>query len=140
MNLGVSLIGAIGVAISGTILYYLNYLRTEKCECALNWRHDFLFAYMIIGILVGSYSVLTGKNMLDVVPLLFPVFFALAIAYYVIGYQYLDDLESKPCPCSVSDIRTFFKYYLYFQIAVTSLSALVAIGGLGYIGYKISRR
>lgn len=130
------LIFAPGIAISGTILYYLNRLRTENCECALNWKHDFLFAYMIIGILSGSYSILTGKDVYGNSNLLLLISLALVISYFIIGYQYLDDLESKPCPCSVSDIRTLFKYYLYFNIALLSFSVIIAIGGLGYLVSK----
>lgn len=124
--------------INSIISYYLYKLRKEKCECAFGWKHSYLTVYVAWNLFVAILLMVLNKNNMaqlmgkhvGPVALYGVVSFILLLAYIVIAYQYVQELETKPCPCSLHPIRTAFKWFIYLQIALMVLVTAIMFMGM----------
>ena len=117
--------------INGYLIYYLDYLEKEECNCDIDWQHKYI-KYFAVGIILnGLFSVLFFKNMQNIdnnnqLVILFKIIIALlCIVYVYLLFTYLGKLNDKKktseeCNKCVTEnlknINNFFYYYRYFYL------------------------
>ena len=94
----------IGVVLSTIILLYLNKLEQLGCECAYDWRRNYIMMYAVVMIVYGImdlYGVLSGNATVNQwVKTLVPVTWIAGILFAIFGIQYVHYLQKEKCSCS----------------------------------------
>ena len=128
-----NLIGpAIGVTLSSLIIYYLNNLKTIGCECALNFKRDYIMYYSMVNILfnVVSFGVPTILIYYIRYPILYSVpavLFAAAIVNMVFIFQYVEEMKKINCECSESVYRDMMFVLAILQAISIGLIVLLLV-------------
>ena len=138
-----NLIGpAIGVTLSSLIIYYLNNLKTIGCECALNFKRDYIMYYSIVNILFNVVSLTVGVptilNYYNRYPILYSVpavLFAAAIVNMVFIFQYVEEMKKINCECSESVYRDMMFVLAILQAISIGLILLLSV----QVGYMVSK-
>lgn len=127
-NTKIILIGIVAIIIQLSILYYLWNLEKIGCKCAMDWRRDYIMAFIVIGLVyLCSYMIYKDK-----LPLYFSlIFMILGLINIVAVIQYVNKLKDDNCECSESVMRdimyviALFNAVMYFfSIAFLSFIAL----------------
>ncbi len=98
--------------------YILNYIiKLEKtgCECAKDWRRDFIKYYIIF---IIALLILRSLNIIPdrFTPLLMTIQFVFSVAFITIVFHYINDLKVKKCACSQDTARDVLEIFNYIQI------------------------
>jgi hypothetical protein len=85
------------------ILYYLNNLEDQTCNCDRNWRHTYLKIISYINICASFIPLLNININLNPIYILFiEITIILLNAVYIYTlYTYIDDLNSANCACAI---------------------------------------
>ena len=137
------------VIINGSLIYYLNYLEEEKCNCDINWEHHYIkyFAVLIIfnSIITIYYykSIIKYDNNKDIN--LFKIILVVtSILYAYLLFKYFGKVDNKKeitsdChKCMTTDLKTinlFFYYYRYVYLLLLVVFPIIII--LVIILYKL---
>lgn len=115
---------AVEIGLYIAFLIYLDKLEKVGCECALNWRRKFIFAFIVVALAWTVASIVT----MPVDNMYLAIFLALfRIAFIVIAIQYINQLKKDKCECSQELTRDVMYYYAWISVILTALSiALVA--------------
>ena len=124
---------------------YLEKLKKENCNCALNQDHELIkkFTLFYIGLLIlfpliilllflynKNYSIMflkyinKNKKVIKIITLI------IAIFYFYNIYKYIHTLDTTNCDCSKSNIRTIMYYYSILFLFIDILMELVLIASL----------
>jgi hypothetical protein len=113
------------------ILTYVMKLERTGCECAKDWRRDFIVAYSIIVIAFAAYDlavIVFHKDPLSHVGLINmvrgPILLILGIIFVVATIQYVNRLKREKCACSEDTARL-----VLFIVAIID-AAVFAVAGL----------
>jgi hypothetical protein len=119
----------IGCVISGLIIYYLKNLETIGCKCALNFKHQYIFIFTCIALLIGVLNILFRSiHMFKMFMLIISIpYFIAAIVNLVFTIQYVDEMKQINCNCSESVYRTMMYILAIINACVWSLSLLIFI-------------
>ena len=103
---------------NGLIIYYLNNLEGETCNCVLDWRHNYLkYASVILGL---SFLILFFMFISPIIQLyLLELTIFISLLVIVNGFifnDYIKYLETSKCNCALNKqkkLNTFLYYYIY---------------------------
>lgn len=117
------------LAINSYLVNYIFKLETTGCECAKDWRRDYIQYYFILlivfiviqfGVLfMGGLSALIGINMA-----FGGIMFILGIMFIVFTLQYVHKLKRIKCQCSEATARTVLEIVAYINLFMYSLIAI----------------
>ena len=126
----------IGCLVSIIIIYYLKNLETIGCKCALNFKHDYIFIFTCVALLIGILNILfSGFRMFKIIMLFISIpYFIAAIVNVVFTIQYVDEMQKINCECSESVYRTMMYILAIINAFVWGLSVLIFI----YLFYIIN--
>ena len=122
----------IGLILNAVILLYLHKLEKLGCECAYDWRRNYIIAYtgfMIAYSAVDLCVAVSGNKtgaMSNVLKVLSPVVFIGGVLFAIFGIQYVHDLQKKKCECSEEIGRD-----VLYIVAVVDAIFFILIGLLG---------
>ena len=103
-----------GLSINIIYLSYIHHLEKSKCECSLDWKHEFI-KYAIIINTIFAFSSVAFPNLLNGYFLaLYGVF---NIIYILILGDWLWTMHKSKCKCS-EDWRKTFMETLYIILVV----------------------
>jgi len=127
----------IGMSLQACIIYYLNNLQTIGCECALNSKRTFIFAYTIFSLLFGIPQLFTDKvtKFLTKYPAAIFGLSILMISNIVVTLLYIEDIKKANCKCSESVFRDMMYYLAIINACLYALGGLMAL----YALYMFSR-
>ncbi len=113
------------IALSTWMLVYTFKLEKENCECALGWKHKYVQALLIIGMISPAISLITSTYPYGIIVDMCVAI--LTLMYIPITYTYIRDMEESMCGCSVDPARTALKVINYINIVAISLLVLFLI-------------
>ena len=122
-------ITAIKLILFGIFFFYLREMRLSKCQCAENWKRDFLtFAtgYIFLYQLALLAQPLLGAQY----PFLSLLDSLVSVAFLVTAVIYIQDLKKSKCNCSEKWERTTMEVYVYFTVAVVAMTVVMSLIGL----------
>jgi hypothetical protein len=97
-------------------LTYMFKLEKNKCQCSLGWKHRFIQVMLFVILLQPILFTVADKfNMGNIVRGIISI---ASIAYVVIAFMYIKELEDTKCYCSDSPARTTLKVLNYINIAL----------------------
>ncbi len=111
---------AIDIALFAFFLTYLIKLEKTGCQCALNWRRNYLIAFLAASLawnLLKLVAPVLRRN-----PLLNSVIVVLQILFVIFSIQYIKQLKDDKCECSKSLQREVMFYWAWLQVLVIALS------------------
>ena len=122
----------IGMSLQACIIYYLNNLQTIGCECAMNSKRTFIFAYTIFSLLFGVPQLFTDKvtKYLAKYPAAIFGLSVLMISNIVITLLYIEDIKKANCKCSESVFRDMMYYLAIINACLYALGGLMALYAL----------
>jgi len=124
---------------------YLEKLKKENCNCALNQDHElikkftlFYIGFLILFPLIILLLLLFNKNYLNIFlkyinknkKVIKIITLIIAIFYFYNVYKYIHTLDTTNCDCSKSNIRTFMYYYSIIVLFLDIIIELVLIASL----------
>ena len=142
-----NLIGsAIGITLSSLIIYYLNNLKTIGCECALNFKRDYIMYYSMVSILFNIVSFAVGVPTILIYYIRYPilysipaVLFAAAVVNMVFIFQYVEEMKKINCECSESVYRDMMFVLAILQAISIGVIVLLLVQ-VGYIFSQFSSK
>lgn len=97
----------LGLFFSGCIIYYLSYLKTIGCFCAMNDKRTYIYFYtwFIIFFNIFAMSSYYSISFLRKYLLITYVLIMASILNIIFTLQYIEELKKNNCNCSKSIIR-----------------------------------
>lgn len=102
------LIPLIAIISNVIILYYVNELEKDNCECSENWKRDFI---KVSSIVIGVFSIVLLFTLFNV-RIVAGLFSLLNIAHLIISISYFVRLKRSKCLCS----KDWKRYFLLYPI------------------------
>lgn len=129
------IIFVITFVIINSILYMLTYnwiTHMEKigCECAMNWRKDFIKYYIIF---IISYNIISALYLIfirDNIKIAFSVkllILIIDIFFLITTITYVTELRKQKCECSTNIIREVTLVYTIISCFLVALAISVPI-------------
>lgn len=117
---------------------YLENLRKENCECALNKDYDLIkkitliyFIYILVLPIFITIILLTNKKLIlqinNYKRILMLIGTIILITFMYLVYRYIQELKDKNCDCSKSNVRWIMYYYSIFVMFVDSIILLILL-------------
>lgn len=119
----------------GLIIYYLYRLEQTGCECAFDWKRNFVMAFMVLALLVMFFPF--GKNPTSAGIVFMVVFTLTALANAAIMFQYVHKLKKEKCECSKSSILTVMQLVGILHGLGSVLILLYVFSAIWYIRRRI---
>jgi hypothetical protein len=110
------------------VLGYLITLEGVKCNCIMDWRHNYLKYYTIIMIFITLIILITtpnynnmniGMKLMQTI-----ILFAFFINVWCL-YTYIGDLDKTNCKCAIEDQKDIH-YFLYIWRYILVISIILA--------------
>jgi hypothetical protein len=122
------------VALYIVFLIYLFKLEKIGCDCALNWRRNYMIVFMIFALSTNLVSIIVPSLRLNVV---FAVISAtLSLMFLIVTIQYVQKLKSDKCECSKDATREIMFYYSWIMLILFWLSVAILL----YVLYLLNSR
>jgi len=116
--------GIIFVVIQTLIVNYLVKLESMGCECAMDWRRNFIIFFLVLSIVYTLSSFFIDK---DSLPLLQSIMVITGIINVILALQYIDRLKKEKCECSESLYRDVLYLVSIFNAILYSLLIVLLI-------------
>jgi len=109
---------AIQIGLYIAFLVYLGKLEQIGCACALNWRRQFIIAFIVVALVWTLVTIVMTpfKNVYIAVLLA-----AFSLAFVVIAIQYVNKLKKDKCECSEHLTREVLYYYAWVSVILTAI-------------------
>lgn len=111
------------VVIQGLIVNYLIKLESIGCDCAMDWRRNYIVFYLILSIIYALSAFFLDRDSIPLIQTLMVVF---GLINVVVTLQYVHKLKKEKCECSESLYREIMMFVAIFNAIVYS-SLLVLI-------------
>jgi hypothetical protein len=122
------------IALYIVFLVYLFKLEKIGCDCALNWKRNYMITFMIFALSTNFVSIIVPSLRLNAV---FAIIFAvLSLMFLIITIQYVQKLKNDKCDCSKDLTREIMFYYSWIMLVLFWLSVAI----LFYILYLLNTR
>jgi len=122
------------IALYIVFLVYLFKLEKIGCDCALNWKRNYMITFMIIALSTNFVSIIVPSLRLNVV---FAIIFAvLSLMFLIITIQYVQKLKNDKCDCSKDLTREIMFYYSWIMLVLFWLSVAILL----YVLYLLNTR
>ncbi len=116
------------------ILNFLFKLESTGCECAMDWRRNYIMFYMAYMLLFTVTSLLMlfakkppSRMLRKLHAILSPVSILLGILFIVFTFQYVHRLHKEKCGCSEDMGRTVLTLVAAIDAAVFAVMGLVIL-------------
>ena len=114
------------------VLGYLITLENAKCNCIMDWRHNFLKYYSIIMIFVSLFILIIYNNRINMSVGMQIIQVCLMVAFLIniwCLYTYIGDLDKTNCKCAIEDQKDihYFLYIWRYILVATVIVALISI-------------
>lgn len=116
--------GIIFVVIQTLIVNYLVKLESMGCECAMDWRRNFIVFFLVLSIVYTLSSFFIDK---DSLPLLQSIMVITGIINVILALQYINRLKKEKCECSESLYRDVLYLVSIFNAILYSLLIVLLI-------------
>lgn len=117
-NIVMLLFGIIFIIIQGLIVNYLVQLEKLGCQCAMDWRRQFIIFYLVLSIV---YTLTTFFIDPASLPLLQTIIVVLGIVNVIYTLQYVNKLKKIKCECSESVYRDVMTFIAIFNAILYAL-------------------
>lgn len=124
---------AIQIGLYVAFLVYLGKLEQIGCACALNWRRQFIIAFIVFALVWTLITVVMTPFKNVYLAVLLAVF---SLAFVVIAIQYVNKLKKDKCECSEHLTREVLYYYAWISVILTAIglfSVVVASVTVAYV-------
>lgn len=105
------------VVIQGLIVNYLIKLESIGCECAMDWRRNYIIFYLILSIIYALSAFFLDRESLPLMQTLMVIF---GLINVVMTLQYVHRLKKEKCECSESLYREVMMFVAIFNAIVYS--------------------
>lgn len=112
------------IAIELLILRYLMRLETIGCECAMDWRRDYIIFFIALTIVNAFVVLFMGPQQ---VPGLQFALFVMGFLNVVFVLQYVHRLKKEKCECSISVYREIMYIIAILRAALYGLLFMLTI-------------
>lgn len=119
----------ISIFLAILIIYYLKRLDTIKCNCALNFKRNYILGFTSLSLLLAISKLLFKEYKIFVKILLFiyiPWIIA-TITNVIFTIQYVSELKKNKCECSESVYREIMFILAILNAMVMSLAVLIIV-------------
>jgi hypothetical protein len=122
------------IALYIVFLVYLFKLEKIGCDCALNWKRNYMITFMIFALSTNFVSIIVPSLRLNAV---FAIIFAvLSLMFLIITIQYVQKLKNDKCDCSKDLTREIMFYYSWIMLVLFWLSVAILL----YVLYLLNTR
>jgi len=114
-----TLLTLVNISLNGCIIYYLNNLSTIGCDCAINYKRHYIFAFTIFSLFFSSANLLLSnkiRNYLEKTPVLL-----------VFTLLYIDEVKKANCDCSESVFRDMMFVLSIIQACMYGITFLSSL-------------
>lgn len=115
---------AIFVVLQTLIVNFLYKLESIGCQCAMDWRRQYIIFFLILSILYTLFAFFFDPASL---PLMQSIMVILGLVNVVVTLQYVYRLKKEKCECSESIYRDVMTFIAIFNAIVYSLLLSVII-------------
>jgi hypothetical protein len=122
---------AISTGLYIAFLLYLGKLEETGCACALNWRRQFIIAFIVVALVWTLATVVMTPFKNVYLAVLLTVF---RLAFIVIAIQYINKLKKDKCECSEHLTRDILYYYAWIAIILAAI-ALFSVAAALTVAY-----
>lgn len=122
------------IALYIVFLVYLFKLEKIGCDCALNWRRNYMITFMIFALSTNFISIIVPSLRLNVVFVIISA--VLSLMFLIVTIQYVQKLKSDKCDCSKDLTREIMFYYSWIMLVLFWLSVAILL----YILYLLYTR
>ncbi len=105
------------VVIQGLIVNYLIKLESIGCDCAMDWRRNYIVFYLILSIIYALSAFFLDRDSIPLIQTLMVVF---GLINVVVTLQYVHKLKKEKCECSESLYREIMMFVAIFNAIVYS--------------------
>lgn len=116
--------GVIFIIIQSLIINYLVQLEKTGCECAMDWRRQFILFFLVLSIVYTITSFLIDERSL---PLLQTTMVIIGLLNVIFTLQYVNKLKEKKCDCSQSVYRDIMMFIAIFNAIIYALMLTIII-------------
>jgi hypothetical protein len=119
----------ISIFLAILIIYYLKRLETINCNCALNFKRNYILGFTSLSLLLAISKLLFKEYKIFVKILLFiyiPWIIA-TITNVIFTIQYVSELKKNKCECSESVYREIMFILAILNAMVMSLAVLIIV-------------
>lgn len=121
------LINVLYIVFWAYILTYIMKLEAMGCQCAKDWRREFIKYYIgFIMILIVSRTV-DAWTPETVPPVFMTIQFVLTIFFVFVVYNYISDLKRNKCACSADVARDVLEIFNMIQMFLLAFVLIVMI-------------
>jgi hypothetical protein len=132
---GFNITHLIGIAFSFVIyvifLVYLNKLEKTGCDCALNWKRNYMIAFIVFSMTWNVANIFAPSLRKNGILAIIAV--ALSLMFIVVTIQYVNKLKDDKCDCSKEFTRTILYYYAWVMVAMLVITTLYTVWIIQYI-------
>lgn len=128
------LIAIVVITLQAISFNYIQKLEQVGCECAKDWKRDFIFWYLVVSIIYWVFMIVVMSfgdkwNLMTSTPLyVFKILFNLGtIAFVVITLMYVSYLKKEKCKCSESAGRLVLQIMPWYYVATWALTLLAVL-------------
>ena len=125
---------AIIVALYIAFLVYLFKLEKVGCNCALNWKRNYMITFMIFALSTNLISIIIpslGHNVVFVF-----ISAVLSLMFLIVTIQYIRKLKNDKCDCSKNLTREIMFYYSWIMLVLFWFSIAILL----YVMYLLKSR
>ena len=119
------------IALYIAFLVYLFKLEKIGCDCALNWRRNYMIGFMIFALTSNFLSMVVPGIKFNIV--LISLSTILSLMFLVVSVQYVQKLKKDKCECSKDLTREIMYYYAWVMLVLFLISFTMLI----YVLYRL---
>jgi hypothetical protein len=119
----------ISIFLAILIIYYLKRLETIKCDCALNFKRNYILAFTSLSLLLSISNFLFKgyKIYIKILLLIYIPLIIASITNIIFTIQYVSELKKTKCECSESVTREIMFIVSILRAIVIILALLVIL-------------
>ena len=116
------------------MLAYVVHLEKLGCECAMDWRRNYIMWYLVFSIALTFINLFMGFVLRKPLPIGVGALSTLAsIMFIVFALQYVHRLKKEKCECSVGTARDVLQVVAIIDVVLLGLVVLAALTLVGIL-------
>ncbi len=117
------------------IIYYLKRLDTIKCNCALNFKRNYILGFTSLSILLSMSNFLfkNYKIFFNLMLIIYIPWVIASITNVIFTIQYVTELKKNKCECSESVYREIMFIFAIMNALAIGLVFFIILFGLIHI-------
>lgn len=123
-NVVMFVFGILFIIIQCIIINYLVQLEKTGCQCAMDWRRQFILFYLVLSIVYTLTTFLIDERSL---PILQTTMVVTGLLNVIFTLQYVNMLKQQKCECSQSVYRDIMMFIAIFNAIIYALMLTILI-------------